>query len=273
MKDIKKKKTKKKGVKNLAIYALVLLILMGVLLAINRGIGREVYKIHPRAEKAENTQIGEEDVYETVGWIQIDGTSIDMPIIYNKKELDYPVELEGYAWMTNKETKFSNHLVVSAHNIFNLSSQPEMDNEEFIRFEELMNFVYYDFAKEHKYFQLTLNGKEYVYKVFAVGFIPSTTSIFFPVKDEYSKEEMKEYLEDLKKVNLYQYDIDVNEKDSILSLVTCTRFYGTEESYEFYVTGRLVRENEKNKDYKVEKSKLYDEIEKKLKGDDENEEV
>lgn len=273
MKEIKRKKMKKQGVKSLAIYALILLILMGVLLAINREMNKEVYKINPRVEKVENTQIGEEDTYETIGWIQIEGTSIDLPIIHNKKDFDYPVELEGYAWMTNKEPKFSNRLIVSAHNIFNLSSQPEMNREEFIRFEELMNFVYYDFAKENKYFQLTLNGKEYVYKVFAVGFVPATTSIFFPTHDKYSKKELKEHLKELEKVNLYQYDIDVNEKDSILSLVTCTRFYGTGKSYEFYVTGRLVRENEKIKDYKVEKSKLYDEIEKKLKGDDENEEV
>lgn len=267
----KKKKTNLKGWKSLALYALILLILMGVLLALNRGLRKEVFQIKSRVEKVESTKIGEDDTFDTVGWIRAEGTLIDVPIIWNTKEMSYPVADEGFAWTTNKTPEMHNRLVFLGHNILNLSDQPEMHLEEFTRFEDLMSYVYYDFAKEHKYIQLTLNGKEYVYKIFSVGFIPDTESIFFPIKDDYTEKEMKTHLKVLEDYNLYDYDIDVNEKDSILSLVTCTRFYGTEQIIEFYVTGRLVRENEKNYDYKVEKSDLYPDLEKILKGDEDYE--
>ncbi len=266
-----KKKVRKKGYKDLALYALILLILMGVLLAINRGFSKEVFQIQSRVEKVKNTQIGEKNTYQTIGWIQAEGTTIDIPIIWNKNEPSYPVQDEGFAWMEVEEPVFHNRLTIYAHNILNLSDQPRMHAEEFSRFEDLMSYVYYDFAKEHKYIQLTLNGKEYVYKIFSAGFLPATKSMFFPTEDDYTEEEMKKHIQVLKDYSLYDYEIDENEKDSIVSLITCTRFYGTSEEIEFYVTGRLVREKEKYTDYKVRKSNLYSEIEKKVKGDDNNE--
>ena len=75
----------------------------------------------------------------------------------------------------------------------------------------------------------------------------------------------------LKKSNFYDYDIDVNEKDKLISITTCTRFYGVNSDVEFYVVGRMLREGEKIEHYKVTKNSNYNDIEKKLKGDENNE--
>ena len=56
--------------------------------------------------------------------------------------------------------------------------------------------------------------------------------------------------------------------------MTCTRFYGVDKHVQLYVTGRLLRKNEKMKNYKVYKNKNYEEIENILRGDlDEEENV
>ena len=55
---------------------------------------------------------------------------------------------------------------IFGHNIFNLGPSPKKSSNNFKRFEELMNFIYHDFAQENKYIQFTINGKDYVYKIF-----------------------------------------------------------------------------------------------------------
>ena len=138
----------------------------------------------------------------------------------------------------------------------------------FNRFEELMAFVYYDFAKDNEYIQLTIDDKDYVYKIFATGFIDKTTASFFPIKSNVEKNDVKNLIEIFKSKSLYKYDIDVNANDVIISLSTCTRFYGANSDTDFYVVGRLIRDDEKIDHYKVIKNKNYEKVLKKLKGDE-----
>ena len=92
--------------------------------------------------------------YKTAGWLNLSGTNIDYPIIYsNDSSLDYPVENEKYGWITSSQINSKDMLFINGHNVFNLSSNPIRESNDFKRFEELMNYVYYDFAKEHQYFQ------------------------------------------------------------------------------------------------------------------------
>ena len=74
------------------------------------------------------------------------------------------------------------------------------------------------------------------------------------------------------KYNIYDYDVEVDQNDSIISLITCTRFFGVDQNLEFYVSGRLLRGGETTSDYKVEKAKNYKDVEKVLEGDGEDEE-
>ena len=58
-----------------------------------------------------------------------------------------------------------------------------------------------------------------------------------------------------KEKSLYDYDIEVDEKDKLITLVTCTRFFKEQGNVNFIVSGRLLRENEKNKKYEIKKNK------------------
>ena len=57
----------------------------------------------------------------------------------------------------------------------------------------------------------------------------------------------------------FQYDVDVNDNDDIITVKTCTRMFGLDEKQQFQIDARLVRDNEEMYKYKVTKTKLYKE--------------
>ena len=54
----------------------------------------------------------------------------------------------------------------------------------------------------------------------------------------------------------------LNGQDKLLTLVTCTRFFGSTNSYSFVVDAREVRKNEKVKNYAVSETVKYKKIKK-----------
>ena len=270
-----KKKSREaiKKIKILSVFfiaiAVILVLLLVYKIIINKG---DYYKLDSRIDKINNSVEFQNSSYETMGWLRVQGTNLDLPIVRSDMEEGFPVELESFGWSENSDNKFHNNIRINGHNIFNLSKHPKLKSDLFQRFEELMNFMYYDFAKNNKYIQLTIDGKDYIYKIFSTGLVSPTEKTLFPHSDDIDKDDFKEYKERLDKLNFYNYDVDVNENDKLITLSTCTRFYGADNKYEFYVTARLLREDEKIDNYKVTKGSNYKKVEEVLKGDDDNEE-
>ena len=266
---MKKVKTKKKIF--LIIVSLIVIIIFGLVITAFFLNKKDYFKIESRADKVASEKNKDDDFYETVGWIRVQGTNIDMPVIVVKDEnTEYQVEKEKYAWSTNIDGKYYNKMNIMGHNILNLSSLPQKSSKDFKRFEEIMAYVYEDFANENEYIQLTINDKEYIYKIFSVGFIPQIDVSLFP-KGENSEEQLASQLNIFKNTSIYDYDVDVNTKDSFISLITCTRFFGIEKYLDFVVTGRLLREDEKIQKYNMKKNSKYKELEKIWDGEYENE--
>lgn len=273
-------KKKKKEIGNFKHKAKLMICLMfavviGLVIFLGFRIVRNnsSYKIDSRVKNLKKTISFKDSSFTTVGWLKIQGTSIDMPIIRSDNIYeDFPVELENFAWTTNNDGKHHTNINIVGHNIFNLSAHPKIKSNYFHRLEELMAFTYYDFAKNNQYIQYTIDGKDYVYKIYAVEFLKASEKTSFPRHDDYTKEEIKKWSELYKKYSIYDYDVDVVENDKLITLSTCTRFFGKDADMEFYVMGRLLREDEKPNLSKVSKNKNYKKIEKILKGDDNNEE-
>lgn len=259
---------KKKNVCGIIIISLIITITLVIYFIHNKPI----YSISSRIDDVKDKKNIKDSKFKTIGWLRIQGTDIDYPIIYSPDENEaFPVELESYVWSNNKDDKFHENILIEGHNIFNLSSKPKKHSKLFKRFEELMAFMYYDFAKENQYIQLTIDGNDYLYKIFAVSFIDVSTSTFLPKLGKINDEEFVELKKITKENSLYDYDVDIKRDDKFISLSTCIRFYLNETEREYYVHGRLLRNDEKPIKYKVKKSKKYKEIEK-LWEDDENEE-
>lgn len=272
-------KTKAKSKVKITVIFIALLIIFLFMILVYKIFSsttfmKNYYEVEPRIEEVEKSKQEDTGPSRTVGWLRVQGTNIDLPIVFvekGKRDIDsYPVEKEKYVWLMDRDDKFHNKILISGHNIFNLSAQPKIDSAMFKRLEELMAFVYYDFAKENKYFQITLDGKEYLYQIFAVDFAHSSDIKVFPDGDN-SKSDIKKQIKMYKDDSLYDYDVDVDENDKIATVITCTRFFGEYGETTFGITGKLIDKNGRNYDYKVTKSKKYEEIEKKLKGDDEDE--
>lgn len=264
----KRKNQKMKKICYLFISLISCYIIILVLLLLYNMSYKDYYTIADRTEKIKESKQNDTDEYKTIGWIKIQGTNIDTPVLgFDIETTNFPdVKLGNYVWNFDKSETFHNKIDIMGHNILNLSSQPEINLEYFSRFDDLMSFVYYDFAKENKYIQYTVNGKNYLYKIFSVYF-ENSYIIGTYENGKKSNQEMKELIDRYKTESLYKYSVDVNETDSIISVMTCTKFYGTEKDVKFIVNGRLIRDNEKINNYNVKESKKYEKVKKILEGD------
>ena len=190
---------------------------------------------------------------KTVGWIQVQGTNIDYPVI-----METPTAYESgidYLWRPNSYEDKQNREVIYGHNILNVSSKPLINAEGHTRFEPLMGFVYENFTKENLYIQYTYGGEDHLYKIYAIGFYSLNEEDGTGITDE---NLVKHYIRETKKNSLYDFDAEVDSSDHLISLITCTRYFGLNGKTQFRIDAREVRKNEKIKKYSVYTNENYD---------------
>ncbi len=248
-------------------------IALGVLVSLNIMKSTQYYKVEKRTSYITKEQKNDTEEIKTVAWLRVQGTNIDTQIIEAPLELNLDkVTRDNYLWNEDSSKEHYNQIKIQGHNILNLSANPEIGIKYFTKFEDLMAFTYKDFVEKNKYIQYSKDGKDYVYKVFAVLYDYSY-NLDLHHQGNYSKEEMSSYLKRIEDKNLYDFDVDVTENDDIICLVTCTRMYGPLDKRSFMVVGRLLRDNEQIKNYTVNTTAEYKNIEKIMKGESYNEEV
>lgn len=208
------------------------------------------YASESRIEKTSSTKIANAT---TVGWLMVQGTNIDYPVIKETEEAY--LTGEDYLWQPNNYVEKQNREVIYGHNILNVSSNPLITDPTHSRFEQLMSFVDYDFAKDNLYVQYTKDGKDVLYKIYAVSFDYRENENGDSYED---KNELTTYINNVRKLSIYDYDVDVNSSDDLISLITCTRYFGLYGKTQFRVDARRVRESEKNVKYSVETNQNYD---------------
>lgn len=249
----------------LLILLSILIIGMVAVLVMKLFYNDGYYRAVNRKSNIKKSQTLDNKDYETIGWIRVQGTNIDYPLYGVVQDtFEYPVT-ESYLWSLNMDKDYHNVMITYGHNIMNLGPKPALKDETFTRMEELMSYVYYDFAKKNKYLQLSMNDKDYIYKIFAVNFMYVADLNEYPEGD-FSQEDRDGYVKRLLEESIYDYDIDIDSDDNILSVVTCTRFFDDGKNYDFIVSGRLVRPGEKIDNYKVSRNKNYTEIDEIMKG-------
>ena len=134
-------------------YNVILLVLLGILivgLTIMLGVklfyNDSYYRTVSRKENIKKSQKLDTNDYSTIGWIRVQGTNIDYPLYGVVQDtFKYPVT-ESYLWSLNMDKDYHNVMITYGHNIMNLGANPSRKDETFTRMEELMSYVYYDFA-------------------------------------------------------------------------------------------------------------------------------
>lgn len=210
----------------------------------------DYYSIESRISKIKDTKIADSPA---IGWVRVQGTNIDTPMVIRTDEVEESVGY-NYLWLSEYYFENENRKVIYGHNIRNVSAYPEVGNTEHIKFEQLVSFAYYDFAKENLYIQFSDGNDEALYKIYAVTF----NNLGDEYGQSYKKENLDNYIKEVKYNSIYNYDVDVTKDDELISLITCTRYFGKYEKTQFKVDARRVRENERINKYSVESNSNYD---------------
>lgn len=276
-----KKKLTKKQKRQLArlalaclAFILVISIPVGLIIFFTNDVDGATFKTVDRVKHIKKEKKKEKDAkgYATIGWLRVQGTNIDAPIIkYDSMEGMEEVNKEDFLWNEYPEEKIQKRVNIQGHNILNLSAKPEVGLDYFTRFENLMSFVYIDFAKENQYIQYTVDGENYLYQIFAVYF-DEVYNLDLYNPDEYSDEEVEEFIQRSLDKSLYKYDVEVNKNEKVISLITCTRMYGNDKK-QFLVVGKMIDNDSKTTNYEVKENSNYKEVKKLMKGVDENVEM
>ena len=185
-----------------------------------------------RVEKEEENLYDKYEDYR--GWIKIDNTNINYPIVQGKDNLFYL-------------DKDINKNYLSSGSIFMNYLNHGFNDENTVLFGHHMRnktmFAQLKKYKEKEFFygdnDIVIeveNGKVLKYKVFSAYVTDSKDNYIKTNFDD--KDQYKEFLEDIKNKSQYKSDIDVNENDKIITLSTC--------SYEFndarmVVHGKLLK--------------------------------
>jgi len=234
----------------ISIFVVIILCMILLLISKKEDNYIEHYSYQSRTSKISETKIADSPA---IGWIRVQGTNIDTPVVVRTDLVEESVG-NNYLWLSEYYFEGDNRKVIYGHNIRNVSPYPEIGNEEHIKFEQLVSFSYYDFAKENLYIQFSDGIDEALFKIYAVTF----NNLGDEYGQSYKKEDLSNYIKEVKYNSIYNYDVEVDETDELISLITCTRYFGKYEKTQFKVDARRVRKNEKIDKYSVETNSNYD---------------
>lgn len=155
---------------------------------------------------------------EVIGWITIDGTPIDYPLVqhsdnqyyltHNSKDDD---SIYGSIYIDHRNNKdlSDQNTLIYGHNMNNGSM-----------FHALVNYKKQDFFDTHPYIFVSTLSETFTYEVFSVYIVNADTeTIGVYYKDN---ADFLDYISNCHSRSLFKKDISFNEDDQIISLVTCS---------------------------------------------------
>lgn len=156
---------------------------------------------------------------ETVAWIQVNGTKVNYPVVQHTDN-DFYLNNDFYqrkttnGWIfgdyrNNFET-FDNNTIIYGHNLIN--------NTMFGSLTKLLNKSFIE-NKNHHYIKLSTKNTNTVWQIFSVYKITPTTD-YLQTKFN-STTAYQEFLELIKKRSYYNFNLDLNYTDKIITLSTC----------------------------------------------------
>ncbi len=221
------------------VYTIITILLIGLVLISSYLI----FKEKKQNEKQENTfedliEIVEENIenqeerkidinklYEEnkdiVGWLKIDNTTINYPIMQNINDPNYYLHRDFYKNYSSYGTPYmakqcnlnSDNIVIYGHH---------MKNNKM--FGELEKYKSKDFYNNHKIITFTTLEKEYSYEIFAVFKTTVYTKNTFRYYENINFENKKMYNDFInicKDKSLYQTGIEIKDKEKLITLSTC----------------------------------------------------
>ncbi|MEG2143836.1 MAG: class B sortase, partial [Oscillospiraceae bacterium] len=180
-------------------------------------------------------------------WLQIPNTKINNVVMQscdnshylrrdeNGKDSIYGCYFADYACDFTNRDSLLNNTVIYGHSDLK-------DNPNGKRFSELFKFSEESFAKSNRLIYVTTQNEQLCFEVFAVFY---TDTSFNYITPEIDGEETGDLGRNAKKRSLYDYGVEIGEKDKLLTLSTCSVKYGKDrDDIRFVVMARLLDEGE-----------------------------
>lgn len=183
----------------------------------------------------------QEENSDIVGWLEIEGTSINYPVLQG-------IDNEYYMTHNYKKQKSKNgsifltkdydwsipssNLLIYGHNLNNGTM-----------FQELLKYAKEEFYKEHPTIRFTTNKEDAEYEIISVFksrvYYKSEKNVFryYFFVNAKSEAEYNEFVQNAKKASIYNIDATAQYGDQLITLSTCS--YHVEEG-RFAVVGRKI---------------------------------
>lgn len=178
-------------------------------------------------EKAKEKYMKAYEINEDlVGWIYINGTNIDFPVVqskyspnfYLRRDFNKEYSILGVPYASEQcDVDMSDNVIIYGHNIRGGKM-----------FAELENYESYDFYKNHKTINFdTLNslGEYKVVAVFKVNVDEEKSFEYYNFINASSKDEFEQFIQKCKQLSFYNIDEEVDFSDKLITLSTCEYTY------------------------------------------------
>ena len=165
---------------------------------------------------------------EVAGWLKIANTRIDYPVVQTDNN-DYYINhdylgnrnIYGAIFMDfrNKDYENDDNIIIYGHKMRDGSM-----------FSDLTIYVQGNSAADNFYnnniIQLSVEGKEYKYRIFSVYVVNLDKEKYHLYANVYNEQLNKEYLDDIVSRSIFSNpEIQIDTDDKIISLVTCSFWF------------------------------------------------
>lgn len=156
---------------------------------------------------------------ETVAWIQVNGTKVNYPVVQHSDN-DFYLKHDFYKRKTtngwifgdyrNNFEEFNNNTIIYGHNLINDTMFGTIPN--------LLNKNWFTNKNNH-YIKLSTKNTNSVWQIFSVYKIEPTTDY---LQSKFNSTiTYEEFLHKLKNRSTYNFNLDLNYTDKIITLSTC----------------------------------------------------
>ena len=175
-------------------------------------------QVEGEAEKFNLADLQKEINEDICGWLRVDGTNIDYPILYPDTSLEYldkdykrEYSPAGSIFIDTKNDRLfeDDYTVIYGHNM----AEKRM-------FSDIKEFQDVDFFKNHSTGKLYTADKVYNIKIYSYNVLDSNTDIAYKVM-QYSKGKNAVLVENFIKSAINRRDFEISSDDKLAILTTC----------------------------------------------------
>lgn len=155
---------------------------------------------------------------DTVAWIKVNGTKINYPVVqttdnvyYLNHNFNHNYNVAGWIFLDyrNNLDKTDKNIIIYGHNM--------LDDSMFGTLLDTLKNKWLENNNNHTV-TFTTENETSIYEVFSVYKIKSER---YYIKTDFNDGEFFKFVKKLKQRSIYNFKIDVNENDQILTLSTC----------------------------------------------------